>query len=67
MTVNEQQNDANITVIYCSCFTVNSHHKVVFKINVVVYYCNWFEVIVMVISVYHLFGILDFVYSYLNF
>ncbi len=31
MTVNEQQNDANITLIYCSCFTENSHNKVVFN------------------------------------
>lgn len=28
--LNEQHNDANITVIYCSCFTVNSHYKAVF-------------------------------------
>ncbi len=37
MTVNEQQNDANITVIYCSCYTVNSHYKVVFNCATVRY------------------------------
>jgi len=25
ITVNQQHNDADITVIYCSLFTVNSH------------------------------------------
>ncbi len=71
MTVNEQQNDANITVIYCSCFTVNSHYKVVFNCAtvryLVVYYCNCFEVIIMVIEDPICFGFFDLAYSYKNF
>ncbi len=42
------------SVIYCSCFTVNSHYKVVFNCatvrNVFVYYCNCFEVTIIVID-----------------
>lgn len=47
ITVNQQQNDADITIIYCSCFTVNSHDEVVFNHDTVrkdiVFDCNCFE------------------------
>jgi len=46
ITVNQHQNHADITVIYCPCFTVNSHYKAVFNnatVRNAIVYCNCFK------------------------